>query len=222
MKLKFIKHIVYLSIILNIFIINDLVAFQSNEWLRGFKKGFGLESDNTKKSNNLVEASLSVKSNKEKISLLSKAIRYDKNNLVAYYYRALTRIDYFEVELAVIDLNFAISNTADNYFKGNCYFLRAKCKKRLKDISGLKRDLSKCINLYVELINGNYMELISLYDKKIENRLRVTLGEAYLLRGIYYLKSADLTENLSACDDFSKAIDFGNQDAYRKISENCK
>lgn len=155
----------------------------------------------------------------------NKVIELDSNNAIGYFGRARSKSALGDENGAIADCNKAIEFKPDFSMaynnRGWSYF------KLKKNIEALK-DLNKAI----ELDNRNFIA----YDSRQEVRFSVSdfagcmedcnmaislnpkLGNSYLFRGRVYLKNGD---KVKACENWSKAGEYGSMEAYEYIKTNC-
>jgi tetratricopeptide (TPR) repeat protein len=155
----------------------------------------------------------------------TKAIEINPNDAIAYYNRGISKYDLKDYYGAIADNTKAIELNP-NY--ANAYNNRGISKRNLKDYYGAIADYTKAIELdpnYAIAYNNrgiskknlkDYYGAIADYNKAIE--LDPNYAYAYLNRGISLAYLGDLN---GACADWKKAARLGNEDAAKRVANQC-
>ena len=126
------------------------------------------------------------------IADFNKAIEIDPKHSSAYLHRAVIRLQLGDYQLALSDSNKAIQ--LDPQF-AEAYFLLGTLKLKQKDYNGAVDAYTKAIKIYPQF------------------------ALAYSLRGSAMQMSGD---DKSACEDWKRAADLGNEDASKLMKNFCR
>jgi tetratricopeptide (TPR) repeat protein len=144
-----------------------------------------------------------IEDNLSAIADLSKAIQIDSNFIEAYHKRGKIKTNIKDFYGGINDLSSALKIADETNYddKENLYFLRAYCYQQTAKPMKVIADINRAIE-----INPND-------------------GRYYGVRGVGYyflfLQSENLNDKKRACENFSRAIDFGMSDYYEIIKKVC-
>lgn len=158
------------------------------------------------------------------LEYLNKAIALDKENLFAFYNRALTEYKLDKNEDAIRDFNHVIyfnPSYNDAYFgRGNVYLKTGEYVMALSDYSLLLRRDRTHIGAWQNraIVKGNLGDFIgALNDLDEVVRLNPEIGSSYYLRGI-----AKFELGINGCEDLKKSATLNYNGAKKAVDHYCK